>query len=220
VISNECEHQLSEQCSRAAKVCHPQSRLPGDFRNFLIYFFSRVIQSAPVRRIVQEVPIKAPMKFSSKLAIFGVAAGLSAAQVVIADEAAPEISVCEEAPVSEEAIEEPTVEEEVEIIDEKGTGVTVPEEEVTEEEVTEEGGEVPLDWVKRGGDGENPDVIFYNMAGGPSGAPAADVSANDAGKDGAPTAVEAKTVAPVAPIVKAKKGPVALVKGARVFLRH
>lgn len=171
------------------------------------------------------------MKFSSKLAVSGVVAGLSAAQVVIAcpppligipDAPAPEISVCEEAPSEENSvkvIEEPAVEEEV--IDEKGTGVTVTEEEVTEEEVREECGEVPLDWVKRGGDGENPDVIFYNMAGGgPSGAPAADVSANDAGKDGAPTAVEAKTVTPVAPIVKAKKGPVALVKGARVFLRH
>ena len=118
-----------------------------------------------------------------------------------------------------EVIEEPAVEEEIideTVIDEKGTGVTV-----TEEEVREECGEVPLDWVKRGGDGENPDVIFYNMSGGgPSGAPATEVSANGAGKDGAPTAVEAKTVAPVAPIVKAKKGPVALVKGARVFLRH
>ncbi len=163
------------------------------------------------------------MKFSSKLAMFGAVAGLSAAQVVSADEAAPEISICEEAPVtgenSEEVIDEPTVDEEVtdkEVVDEK-----VSDEEVTEEEVTEEDGEVPLDWVKRGGDGENPDVIFYNMAGGgPAGGPASNDSTNDAGKDGAPTAVEAKTVAPVAPIVKAKKGPVALVKGARVFLRH
>ena len=154
--------------------------------------------------------------------MFVVAAGLSAAQVVTADEPVPEISVCEEAPSEEnsvEVIEEPAVEEEVideKVVDEKGT-----DEEVTEEEVTEEDGEVPLDWVKRGGEGENPDVIFYNMAGGgPSGVPTATANANDAGKDGAPTAVEAKTAAPEAPIVKVKKGPVALVKGARVFLRH
>ncbi|OYV05883.1 MAG: hypothetical protein CFE26_09250 [Verrucomicrobiales bacterium VVV1] len=209
-------------------VCHPQSRLLKDFRHFLILFFRLMIQQPLVRRIVQEVPIKPPMKFSSKVAMFGVVAGLSAAQVVSADEAAPEISICEEAPVtednSEEVIDEPAVEEEVidekvideKVIDEKGTGVTV-----TEEEVTEEDGEVPLDWVKRGGDGENPDVIFYNMAGGgPAAGPASNGAANDAGKDGAPTAVEAKTVAPVAPIVREKKGPVALVKGARVFLRH
>jgi hypothetical protein len=46
------------------------------------------------------------------------------------------------------------------------------------------------------------------------------VAKDDAGKDGAATTVEAKTVTPAAPLEKVKKGPVALVKGARVFLRH
>lgn len=164
------------------------------------------------------------MRYSSKLAIYGVVAGLSAAHVVIADEAAPEICICEEAPATEdpsgEVVGEPAVEEEV--IDEKVADETTTDEEATEEvTVTEEDGEVPLDWVKRGGDEENPDVIFYNMAGGGTGgAPAASVNPGDAGKDGAPTTVEAKSVAPVAPIAKEKRGPIALVKGDRVFLRR
>ncbi len=155
------------------------------------------------------------MKFSSKLAILGVVAGLSAAQIVIAEEAAPEVV----SPPEETVVDEPTDKDtETPVVDEKPT---TDKEEPIDEEVTEEDGGVPLDWVKRGGEGENPDVIFYNMAGGgPTAGPASNDAANDAGKDGAATTVEAKTVAPTAPLVKVKKGPVALVKGARVFLRH
>ena len=80
------------------------------------------------------------MKFSSKLAIFGIVAGLSAAQVVIADEAAPEVLILVEETVtevpSEEITEEPTTDEEV--IDEKVTDEKVTdEEEGTDEEITE-----------------------------------------------------------------------------------
>lgn len=180
------------------------------------------------------------MKFSSKLAISGVVAGLSAAQVLIAcpppqieiaDAPAPETFIFLGPPViennSEEVIVEPAVEDEVEVIDEtvvneNGTGENVTDEEV----VVEDGGEVPIDWVKRDledGDGGDPNVIFYNMSGGgpqPTGPAESPVAKGDAGKDDTATAAEAKTVAPVAPIVREKKGPVALVKGARVFLRH
>lgn len=183
------------------------------------------------------------MKFSSKLAISGVVAGLSAAQVLIAcpppqieiaDAPAPEICIFLGPPVTEdiskEVIVEPAVEDEVEVIDEtvideNGTGEKVTDEEV----VVEDGGEVPIDWVKRDledGEGVDPDVInviFYNMSGGgpqPTGPADSPIAKGDAGKDDTATAAEAKTVAPVAPIVREKKGPVALVKGARVFLRH
>jgi hypothetical protein len=171
------------------------------------------------------------MKFSSKLAISGVVAGLSAAQVAvacsppqieIADAPAPEVCTFPEAPVIVDASEE-VIDETV--IDEQPTDDQPTDEEVSpdDEVVIEDGGEVPIDWVKRGGEGENPDVIFYNMAGGgeqPTGPATSPVAKDDAGKDGAATTVEAKTVTPAAPLEKVKKGPVALVKGARVFLRH
>ncbi len=181
------------------------------------------------------------MNFSSKLAISGVLAGLSAAQVLIAcpppqieiaDAPSPETFVFLGPPVtednSEEVIVEPAVEDEVEVvdetvIDENGTGEKVTDDEVV---VVEDGGEVPIDWVKRDledGEGGDPNVIFYNMSGGgpqPTGPAESPIAKGDAGKDDTATAAEAKTVAPVAPIVREKKGPVALVKGARVFLRH
>lgn len=158
------------------------------------------------------------MKLSSKLAVFGIAATLGALPVSFADEAAPEVVTAPEETVVEEPTLDPT-DEEKPVVDEQPS-----DEEVTtdDEVVVEDGGEVPIDWVKRDGDGD-PNVIFYNMAGGgepPSGPATSPVAKDEAGKDEAATATEAKTVAPVAPIVREKKGPVALVKGARVFLRH
>jgi len=159
------------------------------------------------------------MKLTSKLALLSVAVGLSAVPAAHADEAAPDVVTAPEETVIEEPTLDPT-DEEKPVVDEQPT-----EDEVTpdDEVVVEDGGEVPIDWVKRGSDGEDPNVIFYNMAGGgdqPSGPATSPVAKDDAGKDEAATATEAKTVAPVAPIVREKKGPVALVKGARVFLRH
>ena len=169
------------------------------------------------------------MKLYSKLAILGVVAGLSAASAVIAEEVAtpvvmpPEVTPPEVTPPEEPVVEEPTADpsdNETPPADDK---VTEPEEPGDVEVLPYPGGEVPIDWVTRGSGGENPG-IFYNMAGGgphAAGEPSHGAGASDeAGKDEAATATEAKTVAPIAPITKVKKGPVALVKGARVFLRH
>lgn len=162
------------------------------------------------------------MKFSSKLAILGAVAGLSTASVVIADEAAPTGDTATESPV----VEDPAVDlpdSETPPADDNVTDPETPgdDEAVPDEVVAYEDGEVPIDWVKRGGELENPDVIFYNMAGGGAPTPASSSQVSDeASKGEATTASEAKTVAPAAQITRVKKGPVALVKGARVFLRH
>ena len=90
-------------------------------------------------------------------------------------------------------------------------------------ETVEDGGDgaVPIDWVKRGGV-ENPDVMFFNTAGGPS-APVfkEDTSAlaRELGKDDKAAAIDTKDNA-VSPQIKGeKKAPVALIKKGRVFLR-
>jgi hypothetical protein len=81
---------------------------------------------------------------------------------------------------------------------------------------------VPIDWVKRGDHPEgNPDVIFYNMAGGPltSGGPVA-VKGNVArGQADKGAAIEASGGAAGPQVDREKKGPVALVKKGHVFLR-
>lgn len=159
------------------------------------------------------------MKFSSKLAILGVVAGLSATSAVIAEEAAPVVAN----PPEETVVDEPTADPSDKETPPADEEVTEPETPGDDEVVVEDGGEVPIDWVKRGGDGENPDVIFYNMAGGgpqENGGQGHGAAPAETGKDESATTTEAKTVAPAAPIVREKKGPVALVKGARVFLRH
>jgi len=95
------------------------------------------------------------------------------------------------------------------------------------EEVAIDDGEVigiPLDWIKRGSEGEegeNP-VIYYNMAGGPVGEVndgSSNSASRDLGQEDKATEVEAKANV-AAPSVKGqKKGPVAVVKKGRVFLR-
>ncbi len=81
---------------------------------------------------------------------------------------------------------------------------------------------VPIDWVKRGDHPEgNPDVIFYNMAGGPltptsMGAAKGNVVRGQADKG---AAIEAKDGATAPQINREKKGPVALIKNGHVFLR-
>lgn len=79
---------------------------------------------------------------------------------------------------------------------------------------------VPLDWVKRG-IGDNPDVIFYNMAGGPVPVFKGETSpvAKQIGPDGKATAIEGKDNSGALQLNREKKGPVALVKKGRVFLR-
>lgn len=119
-------------------------------------------------------------------------------------------------PVDEEVVEE------VVVTDEGGAGETTDGEEVVVEdgEVTE----IPLDWIKRGSEGEegeNP-VIYYNMAGGPVGE-VSDGSSNsasrDLGQEDKATGVEAKANVEAPSVKGQKKGPVAVVKKGRVFLR-
>ena len=102
-------------------------------------------------------------------------------------------------------------------VGEAGGEVTDP---VTVEECIEDGTPVPLDWIKRGG--ENPDVMFYNMAsGGPGVVFKGETSpvAKQIGPDERATAIEGKDNAGVSSLNREKKGPVALVKKGRVFLR-
>ncbi len=104
---------------------------------------------------------------------------------------------------------------------ETGTGTVVDGGEVVTNGEPVEGTPVPLDWVKRGGGLENPDVILYNMAGGPlpvfkgENAPLA----KGISPDEKATAIEAKGNSVIPQINHDKKGPVALVKKGRVFLR-
>ncbi len=90
----------------------------------------------------------------------------------------------------------------------------------TPEDTTGDGTTVPLDWVKRGV-GDNPDVIFYNMAGGPLPVFKGETSpvAKQIGPDGKATAIEGKENCVVPQISHEKKGAVALVKQGHVFLR-
>ena len=120
-------------------------------------------------------------------------------------------------PVDEGVVEEVVVTEE----GDAGTPTEGEEVVVEDGEVTE----IPLDWIKRGSEGEegeNP-VIYYNMAGGPVTGEVSDGASNSAssnlGQEDRATEVEAKANV-AAPSVKGqKKGPVAVVKKGRVFLR-
>jgi len=120
-------------------------------------------------------------------------------------------------PVDEGVVEEVVVTEE----GDAGTPTEGEEVVVEDGEVTE----IPLDWIKRGSEGEegeNP-VIYYNMAGGPVTGEVSDGASNsasrDLGQEDKATEVEAKANV-AAPSVKGqKKGPVAVVKKGRVFLR-
>ena len=82
---------------------------------------------------------------------------------------------------------------------------------------------MPIEWVQRGdGPDADPRVIFYNMVGGPaplaeaSGAARSNIVRGQADK-GAGIEADDGTAAPQ--INHEKKGPVALVKKGRVFLR-
>lgn len=86
-----------------------------------------------------------------------------------------------------------------------------------------DGGEVPLDWIKRGG-GDNPDVIFYNMAGGPgpgvlNKGETPNALSRDLGQDDKGAVIEAKGNAVVPQVKGEKKDPVAVIKKGHVFLR-
>jgi len=88
------------------------------------------------------------------------------------------------------------------------------------DQVADEGTAVPIDWVKRGGD-DNPDVMFYSMAGGGTPVLKGETSsvAKEVGQNEQGAAIETKEMGAVPLIHREKKGPVALLNKGRVFLR-
>ncbi len=125
---------------------------------------------------------------------------------------------------TEEFTEETTDDEVVEINPEEGEGIVTvggwPE------------GGVPIEWVKRGGgELDNPDVIFYSMAGGPAlqnmaGGPSPEADPSTGGtaarvlNQGETASDIENNVTSGAGVAKvAKKSTVAIVKQGRVFLR-
>lgn len=157
------------------------------------------------------------MKFYSKLVVTGFAAALVNGSMAVADEAqAPAGDVVVEAPVAIDEVETKTPEDKVVDPKDAATDDASDEAEVTD---SKEGGEVPIEWVIRGG--ENPDVIYYNMSAGGPGAPAGEgaPASKELGHDEKAAAIETKENGVVPQINREKKGPVALLKKGRVFLR-
>lgn len=151
------------------------------------------------------------MKMQSKLTLLGSIMALAASPLTFADEAvvvvAPDTVVNE--PVTVPKVDEPV----------KGTVDEKPTEPAVEGETTDEGSVVPIDWGKRGGE-YNPEIA-QNMAGGeaPVFKPETSGVAKELGQDEKATNIESKENAGVPLIERAKKGPVALIKKGRVFLR-
>lgn len=179
----------------------------------------------------------------SKLIAIGSVAALLASPLAMADKSAEGPAVCgvaeegAEGTPGDEVLIDPIVGEDevVEITLVEGEeGEVIEVTEVTDGEVFEgegkpvcdkdpavcEEGQVPIDWVKRGeGELENPDVIFQNTAvGGAEGAPLAAKGDIELGQDDKAAVIEGKGTA-AAQVKREKKGPVALVKKGRVFLR-
>lgn len=84
-----------------------------------------------------------------------------------------------------------------------------------------DGAPVPITWVTRGNSPEDPNVIFYNIASGPPPSAAAGAAKGIVvrGQADKGAAIEANEGAAAPLINHEKKGPVALVKKGRVFLR-
>ncbi len=135
-------------------------------------------------------------------------------------EAAPEVVVSE--PVKDGKTDEPVMEANdgspPDCASQSGVAVE-PSSPANGGETVGEASVIPIDWVKRGG-GDNPE-ISYNMAGGEAPVFKAEITstAKEFGPDGRVADIESKenTGAPL--IERAKKGPVALLKKGRVFLR-
>lgn len=167
----------------------------------------------------------------SKLLAMGSVAALIASPLAMADKSAEGPAVCgvakgdAEGSAGDETVVDPVV-----------TNDEVLQNTVTEGEATAEPGpkgepvcdktpadceegHVPIDEVKRGeGELENPDVIFYTTADGGAVAPVATKADIELGQDDKAALIEGKGTA--TPLVKReKKGPVALLKKGRVFLR-
>jgi hypothetical protein len=189
------------------------------------------------------------MKMKSKLIAMSSVAALLASPLAMADKAAGgaavcgvaeegvEITTCEEVIVAPTVVDEDVVE--ITLVEGEGEAIEVtalPDGEVIEGEVAVEPGvdaepicdkepiacegeAVPVDWVKRGGgDVENPDVMFFTTADGGVAAPTVTKAEIELGQDDRAAVIEGKGTA-AAQVDHEKKGPVALVKKGRVFLR-
>jgi hypothetical protein len=167
------------------------------------------------------------MKIKSGLTLLGAAVFFATAPAAFAGKDAAETevvdpAVCEMAPEDEETVVEAQPVSEEEIIDE--TEVLVDEEageEIVPEDCAHEEGEpcVREDWVKRGGE-DNPE-IYYNTAvdGEPAVLKGDTEAVIDLGQDEKASAIDTKTEKVTPLVTGQKKGPVALVKKGRVFLR-
>lgn len=179
------------------------------------------------------------MKIKSKLTLIVSIAALAASPIALADKAAPEVTdaepvviVCERPPHDEAVVDgDAGVSEENPgndvVSEEPDDGVDPSVCEMADCEVDPavcemaDGEGVPIDWVKRGDDGElNPNVMFQNTAGeaplfkGETAAIGKELGQNEKASD-----IEAQD-GPVIPQVKReKKVPIALIKKGRVFLR-
>lgn len=167
----------------------------------------------------------------SKLIVIGSAGVLFASPLVMADKSAEGPAVCgvagkdaQDSPSDEVLVDSVVIDDSIEQIVGDESEVTVEpgdnrEPVCDKDPVVCEEVHVPIDWVKRGeGELENPDVIFQTTADAGAVAPVstkADIELDQADKA---AAIESKGNA--APLVKREnKGPVALVKKGRVFLR-
>jgi len=181
--------------------------------------------------------LPSPIKFAalaalaaSPLAFAEDAAAPDALEVVICEVApsicTPDLPVNDTMDVIDDTVD--VIDDTVDVIDGEavtkepadGEAVDIP---IDDEITTIEDGGVPIEWVKRDGELENPDVIFYNMVA--VSATAADKSPTNAaltrelGEDDKPAAIENKGASAASVEKASKKSPVALVKQGRVFLR-
>ena len=163
---------------------------------------------------------------------FAALAALTASPLAFAEDAAaptaPEVVICEVTPSICPPDVTVTIDDTMGVIDGEavtkepadGEAVDIP---IDDEVSTIEDGGVPIEWVKRDGELENPDVIFHNMAGGPGAvadkSPTIAALTRELGEDDKPAALENKGASAASVEKASKKSPVALVKQGRVFLR-
>lgn len=136
------------------------------------------------------------MKNQSKFSLLGSIVLLAVSPLALAETPGP--AVCGAAPeaVATEPVDETTT-------DDGGDGASV----------------VPIDWVKRGG-GDNPE-IYQNVVSGeaPVFKPEISSVSKELGQTEKAADIESKEITTSPAIVRVKKGPVALLKKGRVFLR-
>ena len=185
------------------------------------------------------------MKFTKSILMAGSLVTFAAVPVTLANggkgaEVTPAVEEGGEAPVEDVVVEDEVIviDDEVseEVVVEDGEGSAEPEIVICDRgkdvdiEVVDEGEVVELvdpaicemtggPEVQRGEDKglENPDVIFQNTAVDLPGTPVTKAEAGF-GSDERAAAIQAKSAA-MSPVKKDKKGPVALIKKGRVFLR-